>query len=284
MELLIAFAIGSVVVLAATSGYVLVTRGWVEQQQRLQTQENLRAAVAMLARAVRLAGVCLEGASLPADARPLAGTHHDGGTDAIVVRTNPRCASGTLTVSYTGGPAGDTTIVLDTVQHFVPGMTAYIVASPASGLPQGERFIVKDVDPSTNRLAVAAGAITGDYLTADNSRVIGLEEETFAVDATEPVPTLTVTTSALPRTPAVRGIETLRVGYVLSRSSDGCVERTGPPEDHCVVALPADPAEWTLVRDVRLTVGARSSQPLRGPGGFFRLTTMTQIKPRNFLF
>jgi prepilin-type N-terminal cleavage/methylation domain-containing protein len=285
IEVLVAFAIGSIVILAATSGYVFVTRGWADQQSRLETQQNLRTAEAMLARALRHAGVCLDGTSIPADARPLGGTHDEATSDAIVVRMNPRCAKGTLTVSYVANPGGgETTLTLDTVQNFLPGMSAYIMASPPIGSPYGTRFRVQAVDASTNQLTVESGAISGHYLTTDNSRVFGLEEEAYAVDRTGPVPTLTRAASTFSPTPAVRGIETLRISYVLSGSGGNCEERTGPPDDLCVVALPATPTEWTIVRDVRFTISARSVRAIRALGGYFRLTTTTQIKPRDFQF
>ena len=242
IELLLALALGSFVVLTAGAGYIFATRGWVDHQQRFETQQNLREAVETLTREVRLAGACLltdQLSSSPANARPLDGTHAGGAVpDTITVRMNLHCAKGTLTVSYTGG----TTIALDTVQNFVPGMWAYIWDPGASPASYGERFLVVAVDAAANQLTVAPGTLTRNYPTTDNSQVFGMEELAYVIDSTGPLPVLTVTTLDEPTKPDVPGIEGLAISYVLNRVGGACAGTTGPPYNYCVVTLPANPA------------------------------------------
>jgi Tfp pilus assembly protein PilW len=284
-EVIVALALGSWVALAAVAGYIFVTHGWAEQRERTRVQQNLASAVSVLSSAIRLAGVCLPTVSTPVDARPLAGAHSDDESDTITVRMNRRCARATLTVSYSGKAVTEgATITVDTVQNFEPGMTAYIMAHPASGLPYGERFVITGVDESTSQLIVVPGSIAGTYLTTDHSRVFGLEEETFAVNRTGAVPVLTRATSTTSPLPVAESIDSVRMRYVLNQDGRQCVESTDPPDTYCIVALPGIDAEWALVRTVELTVSARSARPIRGAGGMFRLVTRTQVRPRNFRF
>ena len=284
VELLLALALGSFVVLAAGAGYVFATRGWVDHQQRLETQQNLREAVETLTRELRLAGACLltdQLSSSPANARPLDGTHTGGAVpDTITVRMNLHCAKGTLTASYTGGA----TIALDTVQNFVPGMWAYVWDPGANPVSYGEKFLVVAVNAGANQLTVAPGTITQNYPTADNSQVFGMEELAYAIDQTGPVPVLTVTTLDEPTKPDVSGIEGLAISYVLNRVGGACAGTTGPPYNYCVVTLPATAAEWAIVRDVQLTIFARSAQVVPGSAGYYRLSETTEISPRNLQF
>jgi len=148
MEILVALALGTTVALTAMAGYVFSTRSWDAQALRLQTQQNLRAAIDMLSREVRLAGTCLPDAG-PANIRPLAGV--DSGTmDTITIRTNVHCAIATLT-----GPiaAGATTINVDTVTNYVGGMQAYILQADTTA---GEYVMVASVNQAASRLDLSA--------------------------------------------------------------------------------------------------------------------------------
>lgn len=271
-EVLVALAVGSTVAIAATSGYVFATRGWQDQRQRLDTQQNLRRAVDMLSREVRLAGACLPDAG-PADGsiRPLDGADSDA-ADTITVRANVRCAIGTL---QSPANAGATSLNLDTVANFVAGMQAYILSSDTT---YGEFVLVGSVNEPASRLVLGT-PITNPLGYPRGSTVYGAESQTYAIDSSGAVPILTVTPSLGTAQPAVAGIERLNVRYVLDRPyTGGCVANA---DGFCVVELPAG-AEWSSVRAVQLDLGARSAVPLAG--GFYRLGQVIQVKPRNLLF
>lgn len=267
MEILVALALGSTVALAAMAGYVFSTRSWDAQTLRLQTQQNLRAAIDMLSREARLAGTCLPDAG-PANIQPLAGVD-SGTTDTMTIRTNVRCAIATLT-----GPvaAGATSINVDTVTNYVGGMQAYILQADTTA---GEYVTVAGVDQAASRLDLSA-PVTQNY--PRGSSVYGAESQTYATNATGSVPVLTVASALGAPLPVVAGIERLNIRYVLDRNCD-----PGPCD---VVDLPASASEWSLVRTIQLDIGVRSARPVPGgdADGFYRLGQTIEIKPRNFLF
>ena len=92
IELMVAFSIASVVVIAVGSGFVFVTKAWTDQLGRVQTQQALRTTVESVTREMRLAGACMPSPTLPPIAttydpyQPLAGNH--GTTDSITITSN----------------------------------------------------------------------------------------------------------------------------------------------------------------------------------------------------
>jgi Tfp pilus assembly protein PilW len=267
VEVVIAVTLGTSVVVTATAGYTFVSKSWLFEGQRLQTQQNLRLALDVLSREVRLAGACLPDAG-PAAIKPLAGTDA-GTTDTITVRANVRCAIAT-TVEVV--PVGTTTIRVDTVANFVAGMQAYILHADTT---MGEYVTIASVSVTPPRLTLAAGT-TQTYPAG--SSVYGAESQTYAIDASGAAPVLTVASAGGAARPVVAGVERLNVQYVLNRN---CVP--GPCD---VVDLPADAAEWALVRAVRVDVGVRSLRrvPAAEADGFYRLGQAIEVKPRNLLF
>ncbi len=274
-EMVVALAMASTVGLLALSSYVYITREWVGQGQRLATQQNLRDAVDTLTRELRLAGTCLPSAG-PADGsiQPLVGTTN-GTTDTITVRSNIVCATGTVQSPVS---AGATSINLDTVQNFAAGMWAYILTADTT---TGQYFLVAGVNQGSARLDVdPSNPITGSYPA--NSSVYGVESRAYAIDASGAVPVLTVALLGGSPQRAIGGIEQLNFRYVLD-SPQNCNSDAGTCT---IVALPADASQWALVRMIELTIGARSSQQVTGGGvnGFFRLSQVIRVKPRNFVF
>lgn len=283
-EILVALAVGSWVVLATVAGYLFVTHGWAEQRQRAFVQRDLARAVAVLSQSLRRAGVCLAWAAHSPDARALSGGRRPDGSDTVTVRANPRCARAALIVGYTGRAyTGDSVLSVDTVQNFVPGMEAYIMARPLVGAPRGERFVVKGVDAAANQLIAAANSISDTYLTEDHAVVVGLVEETFGIDRRNPVPVLTVASLHRGLIPVAEHIDDLRIRYVLQRVDRRCTFTAEGPDESCIVSAPAE-REWILVRALELSVTAQSDRPIRGAGGPFRLTSTTVVTPRNSRF
>lgn len=267
MEVLVAVTLGSITVITAIGGYVSVSRSWLNNGLRLETQQNLRAALDLLSRDLRFAGACLPDSG-PSDIKPLAGADN-GTTDSITFRANVRCAIGSTTGAT---PMGDTDINVDTVANFVPGMQAYILHQNTT---TGEYVVVASVDQVASRLTLAAGT-TQAY--PSGSAVYGASSQTYALDTNGSIPVMTVQPSIGAAQPIVSGIDRLNIQYVLDRNC------TPGPCD--VVNLPANDSEWALVRTIRLDVRARSSRqvPAADPDGYFRLGQVIEVKPRNFLF
>ncbi len=267
LEILVALTLGSAVAVASVAGYVFSTRSWDAQTLRLQTQQNLRAAIDLLSREVRLAGTCLPDVG-PANIEPLVGV--DGGLmDTITIRTNVRCAIATLA---NPAAAGATSITVDTVTNYVGGMQAYILRADTTA---GEYVTVANVNQAASTLDLTA-PITQNY--PGGSSVYGAESQTYTTNTTGPVPVLTVASAQGAPLPVVVGVERLNIRYVLDRN---CAP--GPCD---VVDLPANASEWSLVRTIRLDIGVRSARPVPGgdSDGFYRLGQTIEIKPRNFLF
>lgn len=267
MELLVAVALGSTVVFTAITGHGFVSRSWLNDGQRLETQQNLRAALDLLSRDVRFAGACLPDVG-PSNIRPLAGAD-TGTTDSITVRANVRCAIGSMTTLV---PAGNIVIPVDNVTNFVAGMQVYILHQNTT---TGEYAIIASVNQGASTLTLDAGT-TQTYPAG--SSVYGAESQTYAIDASGPSPVMTVAPSIGAAQPVVAGVERLNITYVLNRN---CIP--GPCD---IVDLPANDSEWALVRTIRLDVSARSSRqvPAAGSDGYFHLDQVIEVKPRNFLF
>ncbi len=266
-EVLVAVALGAIVVTTAIAGYVFTSKSWFTNGLRLETQQNLRAALDIVSRDLRLAGACLPDSG-PSSIKPLAGAN-TGTTDSVTVRSNVRCAIATTTGATL---MGNTNINVDSVANFVAGMEAYILHQNTT---TGEYVVVTSVDQAATRLTLAAGT-TQDYPAG--SSVYGAGSQTYAIDTGGPVPVMTAAPSTGAAQPIVSGIEYLNIQYVLDRNC------TPGPCD--IVDLPTDAGEWAIVRSVRLEVRARSARPVSGadPDGFFRVGQVIDVKPRNFLF
>ena len=288
IEILIALVLVSVVVLGVSRGVISATRSWADHRGRLQTQQNLRSAVAGLSREVRIAGACMlpHDATPPATFQPLGGTE-SGTTDTIIVRANPRCADAQVVATCTA--CSTISVASGSTVNFVAGTRAYILNGAQTS---GEVFRVKSVTASTI-VVDPATLLGGTYLAPDAGNnfpaVFGFEQRTFAISTIGGIPTLTLTTLDLPQTALVKGIETLDIHYVLNRaySAGTCDAQTGGSPNLCIVNLPASPGDWSLVRVVTFSIGARSTVPLRASGsadGFFHLSETFEITPRNFVF
>ncbi len=288
IEILIGLALVSVVVLGISRGVISATRGWADHRGRLQTQQNLRSAVAALSREVRIAGACMlpHDATPPTTFQPLGGID-SGTTDTIIVRANPRCADAQVVATCTA--CTTISVASGSPVNFVAGTPAYILNGAHTS---GEVFRVKSVT-ATTIVVDPTTPLAGTYLAPDAGgefpAVFGFEQRTFAIATIGGIPTLTLTTTDLPQTALVKGIETLDIQYVLNRvySAGTCNAQTGGSPNLCVVNLPASAVDWSLVRVVTFNIGARSTVTVRASGsadGFFHLSETFEITPRNFVF
>jgi len=303
VEILVGIVLASFVALVAGSGFVFVTRGWYGQQARLETQQNLRAAVERVVRELRLAGACLPQIGEVEALLPVQGEDR-GDRDVLVFRSNRTCAKSALRATYRGsGP-----IQLDSVQGFAVGMQAFIW-DPNSRT--GQYFRIAEVNVSNRSVTPAAdtpvsGCYAGPDTPCDPNRgqpeapasLLAVEVQRYEVVETGGVPELVLRVNPdLPgsgQDPLARGIELFNVRYVLQRTYDSrdCAASydRGSANPLCVKDQPED-TEWALVRLVQLEIGARSLRRVAGVGGdgFYRIRqgdfaiAPVVVRPRNIL-
>ncbi len=289
-EVLVCAAIAGIVTLAASSGYVFMTKSWVQQQARLQTQQQLRSAVAAVTREMRVAGACMDvetGIVPPTDFQPLSGIDN-GTTDSITIRANPHCAKATSTAPCVNTCTSFT--VDNTTFAGLGGTWGYLYYHNAPNPPVHAYFKI---------LSVAGGTISVDPSQPftgtfpPGTSVFGVEERTFAISSTCPtcggVPSLTLLARGGQVEALVKGIDLFNIQYVLNDDYDAvnCVGTTGGGRPLCVVNLPQSAANWKKVRLVAFDVGARSLRAVGGAGsadGFLHHDEIFQISPRNFQF
>ena len=206
VEMLVAFSIASVVVVAVGSGFVFVTKSWTDQLGRVQTQQALRTTVESLTREMRLAGACMPSPTLPPIAttydpyQPLAGSH--GTTDSITITSNPACAGPT---SVTSSCNACTSIIVQDTTNFTAGTWAYIYNSDTTTSPPGpygESFLIQSVNAGTGTITVSPTKLLlhnypavsgGPYKSA----LRGMDQRVFAISSAcagcNGVPSLTLT-------------------------------------------------------------------------------------------
>jgi prepilin-type N-terminal cleavage/methylation domain-containing protein len=284
-EVLICAAIAGIVTLAASSGYVFMTKSWVQQQARLQTQQQLRSAVAAVTREARVAGASMLD-NPPADVQPMSGIDN-GTTDSITIRANPHCAKGAIA----GAPCPScTSFTVNPATNFtgLGGTWGYLYNA---GLGQHQYFKIQSVVGSTINVDPTT-PITGTYLQ-DTTFVYAVEARTFGISSTCPtcggVPSLTLTVMGGQETAQVKGIDVFDIQYVLNDDYDptNCASSTGGGRPLCVVNLPQSAIDWKKVRLVIYDVGARSLRAVGGAGssdGFLHHNETFKISPRNFQF
>ncbi len=252
--------------IAAFSGYAFFSGSWDDETQRLAVQQNLRMAVNLLSRELRLAGACLPDAG-PSNIHAMAGAD-SGPVDSLTVRSNIHCAIASLPNDVL---AGATSVSVDTTENFVAGMQVYVLHANTT---TGEYVTVTNVNQAASRLDLATPVVQS---YPSGSSAYGAAFETFAIDASGAVPVLTASSEETAQ-PAVGGVERLNIRYMLDRNC------TPGPCD--MVDLPANDSEWALVRTVQVDIGVRSARKVRGgdADGFYRLGQSIEIKPRNASF
>lgn len=306
IEVLIGIVLASFVVLVAGSGFVFVTRGWYDQQARLETQQNLRSAVERVLRELRLAGACLPQMGEVEPLLPVQGEDR-GGRDVLVFRANRTCAKTALRATYRGGGGP---IQVQSVEGFLVGMQAFIW-DPNS--LTGQYFRIASVDVPNRSVTPAADTpVSGCYAGPDTpcdpdrgrpeqpASLIAVEVQRYEIVETGGVPELQVRLNPdLPGAPEVlaRGIELFNVRYVLQRGyrAEDCTASydSGSPDPASWLCVKDQPTreEWALVRMVQLEIGARSLRHVAGAGGdgFYRIrqgdfsAAPIVVRPRNLL-
>lgn len=273
VDLLIAVTITASAV-AATAGLFQGSRRFlIDQQQQVEATQNARASLDAMVRDLRLSGACLPvtGDFMCIDA--IAATVNGNSEDQIwtrtgLVRPNLSCVTSATTTST---PAAGSTVVVQSADGFAVGMRAYI----RSNANTGEYFDVTSVNTSTNTLGRSVNFTTtyaiGSGVYAMDERHYFIQHQTNHSGADTPVLMLQV--GAQTAQSFATGIEALDFQYELNRNC--------PPCD--VTALPADDNEWRLVKELFVSVTARSDSVSPMNGQFYRRTITVGVKPRNLV-
>jgi prepilin-type N-terminal cleavage/methylation domain-containing protein len=223
---------------------------------RLETHQAVSATMDSLARDVRLAGSCF-----PSNGQFVSLAGVDNGTeDAITIRlgntSNQSCVQTALSAdAATGGNA----LNLTSGQGFAAGSVGYVTNGS-----DGDFFTVKAV---AGTVLTTDGAWSRDYPAASSS-VYAMQEHIYRVNTTidSRGPVLTSQRNRAAEEIFADGITGLNVQY----------RKT----DDSIVDLPASDAEWRLVKEVLLSVSARSLNRLPG-GSYHQETASFSVKPRN---
>ena len=291
----------SLVILGVGTGYVFITKAWVDHQARAQAQQSLRAAVGAISREARITGACMgityvdQNSPLATNYQMLAAT--SGPPDSVTSMANPRCAG---PVALTAACAACSTISVSNTLNFTPGMWAFIGKGPNS--TSGEYFKVLSLTATTiNVAATTPLTLTYPYPPSGQDPpafVAGADQRAFGVSSTCPecngIPSLTLQQLGDNQAHAlVKGIDSMTVRYVLNRLyvAATCSAQTGGTNSLCIVNLPeASPSisgDWKLVRALIFTLGARSTVRVRASGsgdGAYHLSETVEVSPRNFVF
>jgi len=265
IEVLVSVTLALIVVAMAGMFFVASRNRMQDQVLHVETLQGLRGTVDSMVRDLRLGGACLP---TTGEFITLGGVH--GTTDQIVTRTgivrpNETCIR---TVLRQDAAVGDTQVQVEAAAGFTPSMRVYLRLSNNT---TGAIVSVTGVDTTGNVLQLGAPL---RQAFAKNSGVYALDERAYAVDTTDPsLPVLTVAVNGAPAMPFAVGIENLQIQYQLERNCDRTCD---------VVALPANDAEFALVRQIYITVTARS-RTVGSDGQYYRVTRTVSAKPRNLM-
>jgi hypothetical protein len=226
-----------------------------------EAQQGVRAAVSAVTQELRQAGACLPRTG---DLVALAG-NNDGVHDELTLRIGKVREEDLVcirTVLTNAADAGDTVLVVQSTSGFEAGSLLLIRGDSGTG----ESFGVVNVGSSTITLD---GSVSVDY--ASGAGVFAIEERTYTVDASSNPPVLTLAIDGDDPQPLVHGVEGFNVKYITTPC---------PPCDE--INEPADDDEWLTVREVAIEFTVRSRERNRA-GDYIRLTSRTNVKPRNLL-
>lgn len=258
IEILVAILLLALISQGLVSFFTTSSRLRLIAEIRIETHQAVAATMDTLARDVRLAGICF-----PSNGQfvPLAGI--DNGTqDQITIRlgntANQSCVQ-TALAAGADAAAGDNSLNLASAQGFAVNSLGYVTNGSA-----GDFFKVTAVAGTV----VTTDATWSQAYPAASSTVYAMQEGIYRVNTTiDPRgPVLTSQRDRGGEEVFADGITALNVQY----------RKT----DNSVVDLPANDAEWRLVKEVLLSVTARSLTPLPG-GGFHQETASFTVKPRN---
>lgn len=261
VELLVAITVTALGITLA-SGLMLAGRAHIRKQQKeLEATHAARASLEAILRELRLGGACL-----PETGDFIALEAVDGGDlDEITARfgitseSDMTCTQTTVSAAIAGSA---TTVPVDSTDGFSAGDLAYLRNTDGGG----EYFVVTSVDTSAGTLGTDR-ALTDAYPAT--SGVYAIEERRFWIDEPDSSPPrlMMQVDGGLPQ-PFAIGVEKLNVEFELS--------------DGTLIDEPGDDQTWRSIRQLHLTVSARSlSADLEGKYTHRELSV--RIKPRNLI-
>ncbi len=240
-------------------GFVSRTRG--ELDQLVETQQGVRAALSAVTQELRQAGACLPRTG---DMVALDGVNHSAKDELTlrIGRVDPDDLVCIRTVTTATALLNASSVKVQSVVGFAVGDLVYLRGASGSG----QTFEITGI----NSLTLTLDDQLDEIYTA-GAGVFAIEQRTYAVDSTVDPPILTMAIDGGDPTPLVHGVERFNVTYL-----------TTPCPPCAAVNAPTTDADWLLVREVQIEVTVRARRPNRG-GKYVRLTSRTNIKPRNLL-
>jgi hypothetical protein len=239
-------------------GFTSRTRG--ELDQLTEAQQGVRAAISSVTQELRQAGACLPRTG---DLVALDGVN-DGTRDELTLRIGKVRPSDLVcirTVLTSAATDGSSVLHVQNTTGFEAGGLLLLWNDSGSG----QTFTVSAVASSTITLDAA---VDGDFSTG--SGVFAIEERTYAIDSSVDPPVLTVAIDDGEPHPLVHGVEGFNVKYITTPCPP-CDQLNSPTAD-----------EWLNVREIQIEVTVRSRDRGRD-GEYVRLTSRTNVKPRNLL-
>ena len=258
IEILVAVLLLGLISAGLVSFFTTSSRTRTIADIRLETHQAVAATMDSLARDIRLAGICF-----PTNGQFVSLGGVDNGTqDQITIRlgntTNQSCMQTTLTAGADAS-AGGSTLNLASAQGFTVNTAGYITNGS-----NGDFFKITAISGTV----ITTDATWSRAYPAASSAVYAMQERIYKVNTVIDFrgPVLTSQRDRGSEEVFADGITALNVQY--------------RKIDNSVVDLPANDAEWRLVKEVLLSVTARSLIRLPG-GGFHQETASLTVKPRN---
>ncbi len=246
-------------IVARDFGFNVHTRD--EMDMNAETQHAAQSALTFLTQELRQAGACMPDLG---DFIALDGVNN-GTKDELTLRigiADPDTLQCNRTLLTAQANTNATQVKVQSTAGFEVGQWVYIIKS--SG--HGRFFKVSSISHPWLRIE---GKLDVNY--GANSGVYAVEERTYEIQTVGGVSVLMVSIDGEDPQPMVHGIESFNVTYKMAPC---------PP---CTsVNIPPDDDEWRVVREVDLTVTAKSSR--KGKDGKYETVQQTAtVKPRNLL-
>lgn len=243
--------------------------------------QGLRALIQDITQELRQAGACL---TQLGEFIALEGSDN-GDRDSLTLRvglTNPdtgRCIQAGIPMG-SGVSAGMMVVQVPNASIFPVGQQVYIV-TPNN--VSGDFYVVMEASGTSLTLDKPLVDFGGDP-SYDGGGVYPFDERTYTIDDSDAEhPLLTVSINGNSAVPLIEGVDVFNVKYRLAPCEPTCEAETD---------LPADQAEWRLVRDVGIKATVKSYRQNKdgnyeyvttGNGGSLGDEEYVTVKPRNFL-
>ncbi len=262
IELLVALGVMGLIGLAFVSFFTASSRARAIADTRIETHQAVVATMDAMARDLRLAG----GICFPSNGEfiSLAGANN-GAQDRVTIRfantVNQLCVPPTTLVG--AATSGSNTLRVSSAAGFAVDSMGYLTDGGT-----GQFFRVVSVSISGPNSTLTTDTSWTRTYQPNSSSVYTVQEHAYRVDPTGDARGSVLRLQRDRGTDDVfaDGITALNVRY--------------RKVDNSIVDLPADDAEWRLVKEVLLSVTARSLSTLPG-GGVHQETANLTIKPRN---